>query len=77
LPKVRWVWVLIAVVVATHVANAVLSMVRVVAYSLLAVGPQGHPDGGSVDRFASLFSTWPKPVLTLWRRFGQPAGHDR
>jgi hypothetical protein len=69
--------VLIAVVVATHVANAVLSMVLVVAYSLLAVGPQGHPDGGSVDRFASLFSTWPIPVLTLWQRFGQPAGHDR
>jgi hypothetical protein len=40
-------------------------MVLIVAYSLLAVRPQGHPDGGSVDRFAGLFSTWPMPVLTL------------
>ena len=37
----------------------------IAAYSLLAIGPQGDPDVSSVDRFASLFSTWPLPVLTL------------
>jgi hypothetical protein len=64
LSDVRWLRVLVAVV-ATHAANVVLSVVLVVAYSLLAIGPQGDPDGGSVERFASLFSTWPIPVLTL------------
>jgi hypothetical protein len=64
LSDVRWLRVLLAVV-ATHVVNVVLSVVLIVAYSLLAIGPGGPPDGGSVDRFAGWVSTWTLPVLTL------------
>jgi hypothetical protein len=38
LSDVRWLRVLLAVV-ATHVVNVVLSVVLIVAYSLLAIGP--------------------------------------
>jgi hypothetical protein len=64
LSDVRWIRVLLAVA-AVHVANVVVSVVLIVAYSLLAGGPQGAQDGGSMDRFAALFSTWTVPVLTL------------
>lgn len=60
----RWLRVLLAVM-ATHVTNVVLSVVLIVAYSLLAIGPGEPPDGGSVDRFAGWVSTWTLPVLTL------------
>src|SRR3712207_1770793 len=64
LSDVRWLRVLLAVV-ATHVVNVVLSVVLIVTYSLLAIGPGGPPDGGSVDRFAGWVSTWTLPILTL------------
>lgn len=64
LSNVRWVRVLLAGV-ATHVANVALSVVLIVAYSLLTIGPGGPHEGGSVDRFAVWVSTWPLPVLTL------------
>jgi len=64
LSDVKWVRVLLAGV-ATHVINVVLSVVLIVAYSLLTIGPGGPPDGGSVDRFAGWVSTWTMPLVTL------------
>jgi hypothetical protein len=64
LSGVKWVRVLLASV-ATHVVNVVVSVVLIVAYSLLTIGPGGHPDTGSVDWFANLVSTWTLPLLTL------------
>jgi hypothetical protein len=64
LSDVKWVRVLLAGV-ATHVVNVVVSVVLIVAYSLLAIGPGGPPDGDSVNRFASWVSTWTLPLLTL------------
>ena len=64
LSDVKWVRVLLAGV-ATHVVNVVVSVVLIVAYSLLAIGPGGPPDGDSVNRFVSWVSTWPLPLLTL------------
>jgi hypothetical protein len=61
---VTWVRVLLAGV-ATHVVNIVLSVVLIVAYSLLTIDPGGPPDGGSVDRFAGWVSTWTMPLVTL------------
>ena len=77
LSNVRWVRVLLAGV-ATHVANVALSVVLIVAYSLLTIGPGGPPEGDSVDRFAGWVSTWTLPMLTLlaatWAARGaQPA----
>jgi hypothetical protein len=64
LSDVKWVRVLLAGIV-THVVNVVLSVVLVVAYSLLTIGPGGHAVAGSVDWFANLVSTWTLPLLTL------------
>jgi hypothetical protein len=64
LSNVRWVRVLLAGV-ATHVVNVVVSVVLIVIYSLLTIGPGGHPDTGSVNWFANLVSTWTLPLLTL------------
>jgi hypothetical protein len=64
LSDVKWVRVLLAGV-ATHVVNVVLSVVLIVAYSLLTIDPVGPPDGGSVDRFAGWVSTWTMPLVTL------------
>ena len=64
LSDVMWVRVLLAGV-ATHVVNIVLSVVLIVAYALLAIGPGSPPDGDSVDRFAGWVSTWTIPLLTL------------
>ena len=64
LSDVKWVRVLLAGV-ATHVVNVVVSVVLIVAYSLLTIGPGGHPNTGSVDWFANLVSTWTLPLLTL------------
>jgi hypothetical protein len=64
LSDVKWVRVLLAGV-ATHVVNVVVSVVLIVAYSLLAIGPGGPPDGDSLNRFASWVSTWTLPLLTL------------
>src|SRR5918995_560299 len=57
LSDVKWVRVLLAGV-ATHVVNVVVSVVLIVAYSLLTIGPGGHPNTGSVDWFANPVSTW-------------------
>jgi hypothetical protein len=64
LSNVRWVRVLLAGV-ATHAVNVVVSVVLIVVYSLLTIGPGGHPDTGSVNWFANLVSTWTLPLLTL------------
>jgi hypothetical protein len=64
LSDVKWVRVLLAGV-ATHVVNIVLSVVLIVAYSMLTIGPGSPPDGDSVDRFAGWVSTWTMPLLTL------------
>ena len=64
LSDVKWVRVLLAGV-ATLVVNVVVSVVLIVAYSLLTIGPGGHPNTGSVDWFANLVSTWTLPLLTL------------
>ena len=64
LSDVKWVRVLLAGV-ATHVVNIVLSVVLIVAYSMLTIGPGSPPDEDSVDRFAGWVSTWTMPLLTL------------
>ncbi len=65
LSKVRWGRVL-AAVVATHLLNVVVSVVAVVAFTLLATGGQTGPDGGGpVDRLAGQIAIWAVPVLTL------------
>jgi hypothetical protein len=64
LSNVRWVRVLLAGV-ATHVVNVVVPVVLIVGYSLLTIGPAGHPDTGSVNWFANMVSTWTLPLLTL------------
>ena len=61
---VKWVRVLLAGV-ATHVVNVVLSVVLIVAYSLLTISPAESADTDSVDRFAGWVSTWTIPLLTL------------
>jgi hypothetical protein len=61
---VKWVRVLLAGV-ATHVVNVVLSVVLIVAYSLLTISPGESADADSVDRFAGWVSTWTIPLLTL------------
>jgi hypothetical protein len=60
----KWVRVLLAGV-ATHVVNVVLSVVLIVAYSLLTISPAESADTDSVDRFAGWVSTWTIPLLTL------------
>jgi hypothetical protein len=65
LSKVRWVRVLVAGL-ATHVANVVVAVLLIVAYTLLAVGPQREPSGGITDPLASQVATWPVPILTLF-----------
>ena len=64
LSDVKWVRVLLAGV-ATHVVNVVLSVVLIVAYSLLTISPGESADADSVDRFAGWVSTWTIPLLTL------------
>ena len=64
LSDVKWVRVLLAGV-ATHVVNVVLSVVLIVAYSLLTISPAESADTDSVDRFAGWVSTWTIPLLTL------------
>jgi hypothetical protein len=56
LSNVRWLRVLLAGV-ATHVVNVVVSVVLIVGYSLLTIGPAGYPDTGSVNWFANMVST--------------------
>ena len=65
LSKVRWGRVLLAGLV-THVANVVVAVLLIVAYTLLAVGPQREPSGGITDPLASQVATWPVPILTLF-----------
>jgi len=65
LSKVRWDRVLLAGV-ATNVANVVVAVLLIVAYTLLAVGPQREPRGGITDPLASQVATWPVPILTLF-----------
>jgi hypothetical protein len=60
----KWVRVLLAGV-ATHVVNVVLSVVLIVAYSLLTISPAESAGTDSVDRFAGWVSTWTIPLLTL------------
>src|SRR5215207_4817523 len=62
LSDVKWVRVLLAGV-ATHVVNVVVSVVLIVAYSLLTIGPGGHPNTGSVDWFANLDSAAPDAAV--------------
>ncbi len=63
----------------THVANVVVAVLLIVAYTLLAAGPQREPSGGITDPLASQVATWPVPILTLFaaawvaRRAEQPA----
>jgi hypothetical protein len=64
LSDVKWVRVLLAGV-ATLVVNVVVSVVLIVAYSLLTIGSGGYMDTDSVDWFANLVSTWTLPLLTL------------
>ena len=51
---------------ATHVANVVVAVLLIVIYTLLAVGPQREPSGGTTDWLASQVATWPVPILTLF-----------
>jgi hypothetical protein len=50
----------------THVANVVVAVLLIVAYTLLAVGPQREPSGGITDPLASQVATWPVPILILF-----------
>jgi len=50
----------------THVANVVVAVLLIVAYTLLAVGPQRESSGDITDPLASQVATWPVPVLTLF-----------
>lgn len=50
----------------THVANVVVAVLLIVAYTLLAVGLQREPSGGITDPLASQLATWPVPILILF-----------
>jgi hypothetical protein len=50
----------------THVANVVVAVLMIVAYTLVAVGPQREPSGGISEPLASQVATWPVPILTLF-----------
>ena len=65
LSKVRWGRVLLASL-ATHVANVVVVVLLIVAYTLVAVGFQRELSGGIRDPLASQVATWPVPILTLF-----------
>jgi hypothetical protein len=65
LSKVRWGTVLLASL-ATHVANVVVVVLLIVAYTLVAVGFQRELSGGITDPLASQIATWPVPILTFF-----------
>jgi hypothetical protein len=50
----------------THVANVVVAVLLIVAYTLLAVGPQRELSEGITNPLTSQIATWPVPILTLF-----------